>query len=120
MSEMSTTFDLIIFLSMLGVGVYTIVGYLKQRKSKEVLDHKIMCPGGSPASECKNPAGFIAYILPRAFIFGIIITVFGAGLGYCYFRSITEKAILLICTFTPVVVLIWFAIVLNKARKLFW
>ena len=113
--------SIVYIIVMLLAGVYILSAVLKMRREGELVPNRLIYPNYCPLSDCLDPEGFYAFILPRASILSIALLVFGAFFAVTKLvpalRVLWLNVLLLV---VPFVLIIWFSIVLRKAKKRFW
>ncbi len=106
---------------MLLAGAYVLRSVLQMRREGELVPNRLIYPNYCPLNECIDPDGFYAFILPRATVLSIALLSFGAFFAVTKIvpalRVLWLNVALLVI---PFVLIIWFSIVLRKAKKRFW
>ena len=106
---------------MLLAGVYVLRSVIQMRRAGELLPNRLIYPNYCPLDECIDPEGFYAFILPRATLLSVALLGFGAF--FAVVKIVPALQILwlnLALLVIPFVLILWFGIVLRKAKKRFW
>lgn len=127
---MNQSFNIIVNIITLGFGVYAIFTWFKLRDGL-LFDNSLLIPKERAISECKDPAGYIAYIRPRTLVAGILTFLSGAlGLADSYLGLVRNWALqngtlgfaveFLVLILIPLAFIIWYGVCLMKAQKKNW
>jgi len=74
------SFFLLMDLCVMVFGIYGIAEWVKLKRAGQLIESKVILPSGCSLSDCKDPEGFYAFILPRFFLFSCL-TVLGGALS---------------------------------------
>ncbi len=111
--------DIMLAVMFFGVGVYTLISYMAQRKTTTLLDNKIICPGGCEMSRCKDVQGFLRFMMPRTLILATGLMVFSAAVAlqmlYCNSPLLT-----VLLTVLPLMLFAWYVMEQRKAAARYW
>lgn len=127
---MNQSFNIIVNIITLGFGVYAFVTWFKLRDGL-LFDNSLLIPKERAISQCRDAAGYIAYIRPRTLIAGILTFLSGAlGLADSYLGVIQNWAVangtlgllveLLVLILIPLAFIVWYGVCLAKAQKRHW
>ena len=106
---------------MLLAGVYVLRTVLQMRRTGDLVPNRLIYPNYCPIDECIDPEGFYAYILPRATVLSVALLGFGTFFAVAKIvPSLRIVWLYLVLLGVPFLLIIWFSIVLRKAKKRFW
>ena len=112
-----------------GCGIYCLYLWIKIRVTNRIPDGCMILPKGLSIDDCIDRTEYLAHILPRLMIFGVLITVFGAitlaEVYFPFFDALTAdltvgmRLLLLetVTCFIPLAVVIWFCVSMRRAQK---
>jgi hypothetical protein len=126
MQELSTSNILVLILAAMlaWASVNVIAAAIKINRTYELGPNRYIYPANCKPEACTDVAGFIRFITPRLWGFGVL------GLLICVFFLVNEFTGLL--SFLPdwfsngaalflfIPIFIWYVIFINKAAKRFW
>ena len=126
MPQLSLSNTLVLMMAaMLGWAcVNAILGAIRLNRSYELIPSKFIYPANCSPERCLDAVGFIRFITPRLWIFGLL------GLALCVGLLINEFTDLL--SFLPgwfsegaslflfIPIFVWYVIFISKAAKRFW
>ena len=122
--SMSNYLVLIMALMLAWICVKAIAAAVRLNRTYELFPNKILYPANCRPEDCQDPAGFIRFMVPRLWIFGL------AGIALSVFLILNEFTGLLasfptwfsqgasLFLFLPLFV--WYIAFINKAAKRFW
>ena len=127
---MNQSFNIIVNIITLGFGVYAIFTWFKLRDGL-LFDNSLLIPKERTIAECRDAAGYIAYIRPRTLVAGIFIFLSGVlGLADSYLGTMQNWAQangslglfveLLVLILIPLAFIVWYGVCLMKAQKKHW
>ena len=127
---MNQSFNIIVNIITLGFGVYATFTWFKLRDGL-LFDNSLLIPKERTIAECRDAAGYIAYIRPRTLVAGIFTFLSGAlGLVDSYLGTIQNWAVangslglvveLLVLILIPLAFIVWYGVCLMKAQKKHW
>ena len=109
--------NLIDFIVLAG-GAYMVYAAFQLKNGGEI-NSNFIWDKNTPFSSCKDKDGFRAYVFPRLLISGIVIAVDGVlGIAMTKF-NLYEKAYPFLMILT-VVIIVYYALFMKKAQKLFF
>lgn len=117
-------FSLLLMALMVGCGLYCIYLWVRIRREWQLFDNKLMLPGNCTAADCADPDGFLEFMSPKLFAFGI--AVFLLGLGYLPevlnlpLPDLLFRVIDITLTVLSLGAFVAFILIQRKAAKLFW
>lgn len=117
--QLDRMMDIMLVVMFFGVGVYTLVSYVAQRKASTLIDNKIICPGGCEMSRCKDPEGFLRFIMPKTLVLGLGLIVLSAAIALQMMYG-GSALITVLLTVLPLVLFIWYVIAQRKAAGRYW
>src|SRR5699024_8883819 len=92
-NAVNQSFNIIVNIITLGFGVYAIFTWFKLRDGL-LFDNSLLIPKERTIAECRDAAGYIAYIRPRTLVAGIFTFLSGAlGLVDSYLGTIQNWAV---------------------------
>lgn len=115
-----------------GCGIYCLWQWIKIRKTGVIADNSMILPRDCTADSCIDLEEFLAQIMPRLLVFGVLITLFGlfgladAAFGFLdqWMAGATDGMRLLVLELVtciiPLAVVIWFAVCLRRIQKRLW
>jgi hypothetical protein len=121
---MSNLLVLMMAAMLLWVSIQAIRGAVQLNRTYELVPNRFIYPGNCKPELCLDPAGFIRFIVPRLWGFGLI------GLALCALMLANEFWGILnflpawfsngasLFLFLPIFA--WYIIFINKAAKRFW
>lgn len=118
--DMASMMDVLLIAMYIGCGIYSIYSYVMQKKSRAVLNNKIICPGNCEPKQCKEPDAFLKFILPRTLGFGIGLLVFGVLFILDHFFSAGNPWSAILLVVLPMAMIFWYVAMLRQAEKRYW
>ncbi len=118
--DMTGMMDILLIVSFIGCGIYSIYSYFIQRQKSVLLENKIICPNNCEPKKCKDAKEFLQFILPRTLILGIGLVVFGGLFVLDHFFGNNNSIVTLLLVILPTTLFIWYVVVQQKAAKRFW
>lgn len=125
-----SSFELYFDIITLVCGGYVLYTVIKLRQMGKLFANQILIPRGSEPGECLDEEGYIAFISPRLWVLGLVVTLLGLlcvadskwHLSTMVFPQvekiefiISEGSIIL-----SLLVLIWYMAAWMKGKKLYW
>ena len=122
--SMSNYLVLIMAGMLVWVSVNAILGVIRLNRSYELIPNKFIYPSNCSPELCQDPAGFIRFITPRLWAFGLV------GLALAAFIVVNEFTGLLsglpawfsngVSLFMFLPIFVWYIAFISKAAKRFW
>ena len=119
MNDMMILFDLIVTILLVGGGIYAIYSCLNLKKEQYLFENKILYPSNCSPDDCLDPAGFIAFIVPRMLYFGVMCILFGI---FTLVTSFMEMGTIVMIAETVAVlaVFVYIGFMNNRSAKYYW
>ena len=126
MPNLSLSNYLVLFMSiMLGwASINVILSVIRLNRTYELMPSRFIYPANCKPELCLDPAGFIRFMTPRLWGFGLL------GLVVCAFLLLNEFTDLLsglpswfssgVSLFLFLPIFVWYVIFINKAANRFW
>ena len=109
-------FDIIIVLS----GIYCIYSAIYMKMTGKVHANKLVIPKDKDVNSCKDPDGYISYIVPRLIIYAILVIILGGLAVANDFLHIFSNIIAAILCFVMAAVVIGLWLVVKKTNDKYW
>lgn len=116
---MISMFDMLMLIMLFGCGVYGLYSVIRLHREQFLFKNKFLYPGNCAPENCADVGGFIDFIQPRMLIFSILLLALGvlyALNAYLFLSVWVDYAMIAV----PLAVFIWYAVMQNKAAKIFW
>lgn len=121
MDGMVDMLDTLMFVMLVGFGLYALYSAFRLHKEQMLLPNKILYPGDCKPEDCVDEGEFIDFILPRAVILGACLLVMGIVLGLNMFLFKLEALWIDIAMMVvPIAVFAWYILAQRKAAKRYW
>lgn len=108
-------FDAIMF----AAGIYCAYSWHYMKTKRQIHDNRMTIPPDISIEACRNPAAYMAYMLPRMLVFSILCIVFG-GLNLLTHVTQIPQQVQFVCIVALFVNIVWFAVVLRKSIQNYW
>lgn len=119
--SLSSMLDTILLVMLFALGVYGIYTVIRLRREMVLFPNKFLYPGNCDPDSCLDPTEFIFFILPRVTALSVGMLVLGILFALnSHLFHLDHIAIDIATIVLPVAVMVWYAIVQNKAAKRFW
>ena len=122
MDSLSNLVGVMMTITMLWAGGYAIYSVIRLQRDYILFDNSIIYPAQCKPRDCKDVGGFIAFMAPRLWIFGILCAVIGLvmllsqALRVLVLPDWGDYALL----GAGLAVIVWYMVVINRASKKFW
>ena len=116
----TNSFDLFFNIITLGCGVYCLYVWFQLRRQGLNMPKCPLVPTDQTPSECLDPEAYVAYMLPKTLVLGIVVlltSVLGLMTGTVLPYTMWLQLVVILL---PLAVLVWFCICFTKARKEYW
>ena len=122
--SISNFLELFMAVMLAWASVNVILSVIRLNRTYELTPSRFIYPADCKPELCRDPAGFIRFMTPRLWIFGLL------GLALCALLLLSEFTDLLsglpfwfsngvsLILFLPI--FLWYVIFINKAAKRFW
>ena len=78
LTQLTNILDWVMIVLLPAVALYLFYTVFRLRRDRVLFDNKLLYPGGCTKDDCRDPDGFIDYILPRLIIIGAAFLLCGA------------------------------------------
>lgn len=115
------SFDLLVLAIFLCVGAYSLFSVLRLKQTDGQYENRLLYPASFLKKDCKDLAGYIAFMTPRVTIFGILCVLMAAAeLVRSYVLENQKLVIDIIVFVVEVLVVVYLAHGYSVAGKRFW
>lgn len=108
-------FDIIMF----AAGVYCLYSWWRMRATGEVQENRLTIPQDMSAGMCSDVKGYMGYMGPRMFTFGVVCVLFDGVNLACNFYPLPRE-VQFVCLVVLFINIVWFAFVIRRSNSAFW
>ena len=116
----SATLDVWLFIIMSGCAIYCLYIWFTEHKNTKLPDNKLMYQPNCERRKCKDPAGYMKYIMPKVLILGILLVLIDVVIFVDSVLELNFAPLTIALMVLPIAVLVWYVMVLRKGAKRFW
>lgn len=108
-------FDVVMF----GAGAYCLYSWFYMKTKGVIHDNRMTIPSDMSLGSCRDPQGYMSFIMPRMLIFSLVVLAFG-GLNLLGNAFPLPREVQFLCLAVTFAAVLWFAFVIKKSIQLFW
>ncbi len=123
MGGLGDMLDLLLIAMLAYVGGFAVYTAIKLNREFCLFDSRFLYPANCKPKDCKNPGGFILYIIPRLWVLGslclllCVLTVLADFVKVPFLQNWFGRYVL---PFAGFGVLLWYVVVNARTAKKFW
>lgn len=113
--------SLMMIAMLVGFGAYSLYAAVRLHVSGQLFANKLLYPGNCTPEECTDPSGYVCYIFPRLFVFGLVLTLSGGvSIAAQFVPSLGLWVVRMVQLAVTIGIMIWYLLAQRKAATLFW
>lgn len=116
---MNFDLDAVMLISFLIFGILCLFTAFRLWKDRVLIDSFVLYPGNCKRENCKDPEGFIAFIMPRIAISGALCVVIALYYTLKYYIQVPTFLTVIHYVVTGAF-LVWATLLYHRAAKRFW